>query len=72
MGLTNASGLLAMLDEHSDDLKKYALSNLDKIVHEYWFQISGSLASVEALFEDDEFSHRSLAGLLASKVVTGF
>lgn len=68
MGFTSASGLLAMLDEHNDDLKKYALANLNKIVHEYWFQISGSLASVEALYEDDEFAYRSLAGLLASKV----
>ena len=37
-------------------------------MHEYWFQISGAIASVEALYEDDEFSDRELAALVASKV----
>lgn len=68
MGVSSAAGLLALLEEHNDDLKRYALTNLDKVVHEYWFQISGSIASVEALYEDDEFSHRELAALVASKV----
>lgn len=67
--VSSAAGLLALLEEQNDDLKRYALTNLDKVVDEYWFQISGSIASVEALYEDDEFSHRELAALVASKVV---
>lgn len=66
--ISSAAGLLALLAESSDDLKRHALVNIDKVVHEYWFQISGSIASVEALYEDDEFSHRDLAALVASKV----
>ena len=66
--VSSAAGLLALLAESNDDLKCFALVNLDKVVHEYWFQISGSIGSVEALYEDDEFSHRELAALLASKV----
>ncbi|MEW5315325.1 MAG: hypothetical protein WDW38_006765 [Sanguina aurantia] len=66
--VSSAAGLLALLDEPSDDLKRHALVNLDKVVHDYWFQISGSIGSVEALYEDDEFTHRDLAALVASKV----
>lgn len=68
MPASSAAGLLALLDEQNDDLKRYALQNLDKVVHEYWYQISGSIASVEALVEDEMFSHRELAALVASKV----
>lgn len=66
--VSSAAGLLALLDEPSDDLKRHALVNLDKVVHDYWFQISGSIGSVEALYEDDQFTHRDLAALVASKV----
>eukprot|EP00955_Chlamydomonas_euryale_P022462 237396-Chlamydomonas_euryale.AAC.2 len=66
--ISSAAGLLALLDEGSDDLKRHALINIDRVVHDYWYQISGSIASVEALYEDDEFSHRELAALVASKV----
>jgi 26S proteasome regulatory subunit N2 len=66
--VSSAAGLLALLGERNDELKRYALSSLDKVVHEYWFQISGSIASVEALYEDDEFTDRELAALVASKV----
>jgi len=60
--------LLTLLEDDNDELKQYALVNLDKVVHDYWFQISGSIASVEALSEDDEFPDRELASLIASKV----
>ena len=39
-----------------------------QVVHDHWFQISSSISAVEGLFEDDDFSHRQLAALLASKV----
>ncbi|KXZ53596.1 hypothetical protein GPECTOR_6g513 [Gonium pectorale] len=66
--VSSAAGLLSLLDEPNDDLKQYALSHLSKVVHDYWFQISGSIGSVEALYEDDDFPHRELAALVASKV----
>lgn len=65
---SSAAGLLALLDEPADELKRYALVNLDKVVHEYWYQISASIASVEALYEDEEFTQRELAAVVASKV----
>ena len=63
-----AAGLLALLEEDDDALKLYALQQLDKSVHDFWFQISTSIAAIEALYEDEEFSHRELAALVASKV----
>jgi len=66
--VSSAAGLLAMLDDDSDELKRHALVNLDKLVPEFWYQISGSIASVEALSEDDDFQARELAALIASKV----
>lgn len=39
-----------------------------QVVHDHWFQISSSISAVEGLFEDEDFSHRQLAALLASKV----
>lgn len=68
MASNSAVGLLALLDEDDDALKLYALQQLDKSVHDFWFQISTSIASIEALYEDEEFSHRELAALVASKV----
>lgn len=64
----SAAGLLALLAENNDDVKRHALVHIDKVVHEFWHEVSGSIASVEALYEDDEFSHRELAALVSSKV----
>jgi 26S proteasome regulatory subunit N2 len=66
--VSSAAGLLALLDDSDEKLQRYALNNLDKVVDQFWFQISASIASVEALYEDDEFPDRELAALLASKV----
>jgi hypothetical protein len=68
--MTSAAGLLTLLEEDNDTLKQYALVNLDKVVHDFWFQISPSIASVEALYEDEAFKKRELAALIASKVKT--
>ncbi|GAB4817108.1 hypothetical protein N2152v2_004154 [Parachlorella kessleri] len=64
----SAAGLLSLLDEDEDSLKLYALQQLNKSVHDFWFQISTSIAAIEALYEDEDFSHRELAALVASKV----
>ena len=65
---SSAANLLALLDEEDDALKLYALQSLNKVVHEFWFQIASAIASVEAFYEDEGFSHRELAALVASKV----
>lgn len=66
--VSSSAGLLSLLDEEEDALKLYALQHLNRIVHEFWFQISSAISSVEQLYEDNHFSHRKLAALLASKV----
>jgi 26S proteasome regulatory subunit N2 len=65
---SSAAGLLTLLDDENDELKHYALVHLNKVVHEFWFQIASYIGSVEALYEDDEFKDRELAALIASKV----
>lgn len=61
-------GVLALLSESDDTLKAYALEQINATVHHFWHQASGSLATIEALYENNEFSHRELAALVASKV----
>ena len=63
-----AENLLSLLGEEDQALRHYALDSLNNVVHDFWFQISSSLATVEAFYEDDEFKHRELAALVASKV----
>ena len=65
---TSAANLLALLDEDDDSLRLYALRALNAVVHDFWFQIASAIASVEAFYEDEGFSHRELAALVASKV----
>lgn len=65
---TSAAHVLALLEEEDDSLKLWALQQLDRSVHDFWFQVASSIASIEALYEDEEFSHRELAALVASKV----
>ena len=65
---SSAAGLLTLLADDNDELKHYALVHLNKVVHEFWFQIASYIGSVEALYEDDEFKDRELAALIASKV----
>ena len=67
-GLTSAAGLLALLEEEDDRLKAHALEALMGVVDGLWFQVSSSVSLVEALAEDEDFSHNKLAGLLAAKV----
>ena len=72
VAVSSASGLLSLLDEDDESLRLYALQSLNRIVHEFWFQIASqqAIASVEAFYEDEDFSHRELAALVASKVHT--
>lgn len=69
--LTSAQGLIALLDEDDDRLRAHALKQLDRVVPDLWFEVSSSIATIEALYEDESFTERSLAALLASKVRLG-
>lgn len=69
---TSAGHVLALLDEDDDALKLHALQLLDASVQDFWFQIASSIGAIEALFEDEEFGHRQLAALVASKVRASF
>ena len=68
VGNSGASSVLALLEEDDDALKVFALEQMNEKVDEFWFQLSGSVSLIEALFEDEDFSHRELAALVASKV----
>ena len=68
VGNSGASSVLALLEEEDDHLKIFALEQINERIDEIWFQLSGSISLVEALFEDEHFSHRELAALVASKV----
>ncbi|RCH91282.1 proteasome regulatory particle base subunit [Rhizopus azygosporus] len=66
--LTSANGIIALLEEPQPELKVYALQQLNSLVDEFWAEISDSIAIIEILYEDQTFSERELAALVASKV----
>ena len=68
VNVSSAEGWLSMLSEDSPQLRVHALNALNAVVHQFWFQIAGSLASIEAQSEDESFAHQDLAALVASKV----
>ena len=63
-----AEGLISLLSEPDQSLRRHALEALTPQVDQFWFQISGSISIIENLYEDDSFPDRELAALLASKV----
>ncbi|UYV60263.1 PSMD1 [Cordylochernes scorpioides] len=63
-----AGGIIALLDETQPELHIYALKKLDKIVDQFWAEISEAIEKIEVLHEDPTFSHKNLAALVASKV----
>lgn len=66
--MSSASGLLAMLNEHHPILKLHALTNLNRLVDNFWPEISTSVPTIESLYEDEAFDQRQLAALVVSKV----
>ena len=67
--LTSASGILALLEEPSNELKTHALTNLHQVVDEFWAEIADakSLTLIEELSEDEQFASSELASAVASK-----
>ncbi|RWS22446.1 26S proteasome non-ATPase regulatory subunit 1-like protein, partial [Leptotrombidium deliense] len=68
MMITSASGVISLLDEEKAELQSFALHKLDEIVDEFWAEISEVITKIEVLYENENFSQRKLAALVASKV----
>ncbi|EGP87662.1 unnamed protein product [Zymoseptoria tritici ST99CH_1A5] len=68
VGLTSAAGLVGFLSEPDAALQAFALERLNSDIDSVWTEVSGSIGQIEALYEDDAFTHRELAALVLSKV----
>ncbi|GIY90977.1 26S proteasome non-ATPase regulatory subunit 1 [Caerostris extrusa] len=69
MNITSAGGILALLDESQEAVHDFALKKLDSIVDVFWPEISEAIQKCnEVLYENEVFSSRQLAALVASKV----
>eukprot|EP00921_Rhytidocystis_pertsovi_P002494 GHVQ01004303.1.p1 GENE.GHVQ01004303.1~~GHVQ01004303.1.p1 ORF type:complete len:545 (-),score=77.34 GHVQ01004303.1:62-1696(-) len=66
--ITSAASVLSLLEEPERQLQVFALDKLNEVVELYWPEIADSLTEIEKLYEDETFSHRELAALVASKV----
>jgi hypothetical protein len=66
---TSAAGILALLEEPQDVLKVHGLRMLnDYAMHTSWHEVASAIEIIEGMHEDEFFSHRDLAALVASKV----
>jgi len=71
--LTSAAGLLALLEEPQDALKVHGLRCLNDVaMTSQWPEVASHVGVIEGMHEDEFFSHRDLAALVASKVRGGF
>ncbi|KAI5951222.1 RPN2 [Candida jiufengensis] len=68
MALVSAAPYLALLGEPDNSLKSYALTSLNDIVDQLWAEIANNITELEDLYEDENFTKRSLAALIISKV----
>ncbi|XP_035217424.1 26S proteasome non-ATPase regulatory subunit 1-like [Stegodyphus dumicola] len=68
MNITSAGGILALLDENQAEVHDFALKKLNNIVDVFWPEISEAIQKIETLSENEVFSSRQLAALVASKV----
>ena len=67
--LTSAAGLLALLEEPQDALKVHGLRCLNDVaMTSQWPEVASHVGVIEGMHEDEFFSHRDLAALVASKV----
>ena len=66
---TSAAGILALLEEPQDVLKVHGLRMLnDYAMQTSWHEVASAIEIIEGMHEDEFFSHRDLAALVASKV----
>ncbi|KEP66105.1 UNVERIFIED_CONTAM: Proteasome/cyclosome repeat-containing protein [Hammondia hammondi] len=65
---SSAAGVLALLHERDSALQAAALHRLLQMIDVWWTEIADYLADIEALYEDESFAERQLAGFIASRV----
>ncbi|KAG0170052.1 proteasome regulatory particle base subunit [Apophysomyces sp. BC1021] len=65
---TVKAGTVTYMTEQQPELQIYALQKLNGLVNDFWAEIADSVAKIEILYEDTDFSQRELAALVASKV----
>lgn len=46
VGLVSAAGLIGLLDEPNDEIKCYALRQLDATVHQFWAEIADHVSKM--------------------------
>ncbi|KAK5111144.1 hypothetical protein LTR62_005343 [Meristemomyces frigidus] len=68
VGLVSAAGVLGFLSEPDPTLQVFALEKLNEDMDSVWTELSASIGQIEALYEDENFSHRELAALVLSKI----
>ncbi|KAF8442751.1 armadillo-type protein [Terfezia claveryi] len=68
VGLVSAAGLIGLLDEPNDEIKCYALKQLDASVHQFWAELADHVSKIEELYESSDFPEKELAALVTSKI----
>lgn len=68
MATSTAAPYLALLGEQDSELKKYALQGINGVVDEFWSEVANDILTIEEIYEDESFTERKLAALIASKV----
>lgn len=68
MATSTAAPYLALLGENDSALKTYALQGINNVVDEHWSEVANNILEIEELYEDESFTERKLAALIASKV----
>ena len=68
VGLTTAAGVVGFLSEPDPELQIFALRKLDEDIESLWTEVVDHIGEIEALYEDEKFSERQLAALVAAKV----
>eukprot|EP00178_Gracilaria_changii_P017261 TRINITY_DN4934_c0_g1_i1.p1 TRINITY_DN4934_c0_g1~~TRINITY_DN4934_c0_g1_i1.p1 ORF type:complete len:1095 (-),score=205.03 TRINITY_DN4934_c0_g1_i1:3303-6587(-) len=65
---SSAAPALSLLEETEPILQAYALRALNTLADSFWPEISGAVVKIQELSEDDNFSERNLAAIVAAKV----
>jgi len=68
MSISSVAGYISQLQDDQPEIQEIALRKLDKVVDNFWHEISTDITLIEELHENANFKHRELAALVASKV----
>lgn len=65
---SSAAPALSLLEEPEPRLQAHALRSLNELADSFWPEISGAVDKIQELSEDDTFSEKNLAAIVAAKV----